>query len=65
MNITNQRQSDSILDVLSSDELRNICGGSSNNNATAYVTGIAKQFISDSWNTFCSNFSQGYNEHIK
>ena len=65
MNITNQRQPDNILDVLSSEELMNICGGSAHHTVVDDAKAMVRQFIADSWNTFCSSFNRGYNEHVK
>jgi hypothetical protein len=65
MNITKEIQPDNILDVLSSEELLNICGGSVDHTLSDHLKAITSKFIADSWNTFCSNFNQGYQEHIR
>lgn len=65
MNITKQRQPDNILDVLSSEELINVCGGSFHHTAADDLKEAIRNLISDSWNSFCSNFDQGYKDHIK
>jgi Na+/H+ antiporter NhaD/arsenite permease-like protein len=67
MDISIDRQSDSVLDVLSSEELMNIGGGEMilSNPTTLMYAANAVNFIANSWNTFCSNFSQGYEDHRK
>ena len=65
MHITKQRQPDNLLDVLNSEELMNICGGSAHHTAVEDAKAIVTQFIADSWNNFCSGFKRGYNEHVK